>query len=146
MTGGVRGPIALGVSLAVFLFAAMITVGVFFGQRQADDKDGLTAETKAEVIEAVEDSHDSPAREALDTDEGFKVIYRYELDGHTYFDSEWINDHYWAPNDALGICFDEGDPARHAPFVGPTSPCGTDQIVRKTRAASNVAPAVENVR
>lgn len=146
MTGGIRGPIALGVSLAVFLFAAMIIVGVYFGQRQADDKDGLIAETKATVIDVVEDSHDSPAREDLDTDEGYKVVYRYELDGRTYFESEWFNDHYWTPNDALGICYDEGDPGRHAPYVGPVSPCGTDQIVRQTRVASDVAPAVEDVR
>ena len=45
----------------------------------------------SQAIQVVEDSHDSPAREDLDTDEGYKVVYRYELDGRTYFDAEWIN-------------------------------------------------------
>lgn len=146
MKKGVRGRIALGISLAVFLLLAMVMAGVFVAGRQSDDESGLSAGTKATVVEVGQDSHDAPVREDLDTDEGYKVVYRYVVDGRTYFDSESFNDHYWNPNDDLRVCYDEGSPGRHAPYVGSISPCGTAQIVRETREATAVAPSIEDVR
>lgn len=110
------------VPVLIFLVAVVVIVagGLYLMVRSTPDTSSLSSETQGRVVHAkktVRSYETAP-------EPGFHVDYEYDVDGSTFSGGTFVSGSKWGPGDAIRICYDPDDPARHASRLATDPPCG----------------------
>lgn len=128
--GGCLGVLVFGV-VAGAIFASV--VGFIFWRVTHPDQSDLS--TRVDLVLGPHTETNAGGQVTQD----YRVIYTYEVDGHTYRDKVRTIDDDWLPGDALTACVDPSDPARHAVLLGEDAgECGEENLHNRTQRADKV--------
>ena len=129
----VVGVLAVGVALFVGVLRFAAGKGV--------DAHAEMTQSAAEVV-VTESAPEENRR--YSQSRGFRVTYRYALDGRWYGSNDWVPEEIWEPNrnTSLQVCLDPEDPAEHVVVrrIGARCGDGTVGSADIQRAETTTAP------
>ena len=106
--------------LGIFAGAIALFGGIlWFFLSNAEDQSYLTERHQAKIVSA-----------KIRADR-YDVVYRYEVDGKTYYGSEWFYKKHFSPSSGMHVCVDPKSPRTHAPTISEN--CGEVSLIGNTR-------------
>lgn len=93
--------VLIGFGFLAALVVVFIGVVWFIFTRDGDDASALTEQGSAEVLELT------------DVGSSYIVVYRYDVDGQTFYGKTTIYRKSMRRGDTYGICVDPNEPSRH---------------------------------